>query len=33
MIDHATVYCGFPLAIDAFRAAQEVLKELSQKPA
>lgn len=25
---HATVYCGVPLAIDAFRAAQEVLAEL-----
>lgn len=23
---HATVYCGVPLAVDAFRAAQEVLK-------
>lgn len=23
---HATVYCGFPLAIDAFRAAGEALK-------
>src|SRR5438445_3461949 len=26
---HATVYCGVPLAIDAFRAAQEVLAELA----
>jgi 4-carboxymuconolactone decarboxylase len=26
---HATVYCGFPLAIDAFRAAQEVLTEIA----
>jgi 4-carboxymuconolactone decarboxylase len=25
---HATVYCGVPLAVDAFRAAQEVLKEI-----
>lgn len=24
---HATVYCGVPLAVDAFRAAHEVLKE------
>ncbi|OGB24729.1 MAG: 4-carboxymuconolactone decarboxylase [Burkholderiales bacterium RIFCSPLOWO2_02_FULL_57_36] len=30
---HATVYCGVPLAVDAFRAAQEVLKELAAKPA
>lgn len=30
---HATVYCGVPLAIDAFRAAQEVLKETETKPA
>lgn len=29
---HATVYCGVPLAIDAFRAAQEVLKEIAAKP-
>ena len=26
---HATVYCGVPLAVDAFRAAQEVLAELA----
>ena len=26
---HATVYCGVPLAIDAFRAAQEVLAKLA----
>jgi 4-carboxymuconolactone decarboxylase len=26
---HATVYCGFPLAIDAFRATQQVLAELA----
>ena len=25
---HAAVYCGFPLAIDAFRSAHEVLKEM-----
>lgn len=25
---HATVYCGFPLAIEAFRAAREVIKEM-----
>ncbi|MBS0344887.1 MAG: carboxymuconolactone decarboxylase family protein [Proteobacteria bacterium] len=25
---HATVYCGVPLAIDAFRSAHEVLKEM-----
>ncbi|MFI4940214.1 MAG: carboxymuconolactone decarboxylase family protein [Burkholderiales bacterium] len=25
---HATVYCGVPLAVDAFRSAQEVLKEI-----
>ena len=29
---HATVYCGVPLAIDAFRATHEVLKEISGKP-
>ncbi|MDP5007841.1 MAG: carboxymuconolactone decarboxylase family protein, partial [Glaciimonas sp.] len=26
---HATVYCGVPLAGDAFRSAQEVLKEMA----
>ncbi|MEO6351722.1 MAG: carboxymuconolactone decarboxylase family protein [Burkholderiaceae bacterium] len=25
---HASVYCGMPLAIDAFRSAHEVLKEM-----
>lgn len=25
---HASVYCGMPLAIDAFRVAHEVLKEM-----
>jgi 4-carboxymuconolactone decarboxylase len=28
---HATVYCGVPLAVDAFRAAQEVLKDYVPK--
>lgn len=27
---HAAVYCGMPLAIDAFRSAHEVLKEMGQ---
>ena len=27
---HAAVYCGMPLAIDAFRSAHEVLKELGE---
>lgn len=26
---HASVYCGMPLAIDAFRSAHEVLKEMN----
>jgi 4-carboxymuconolactone decarboxylase len=26
---HATVYCGVPLAVDAFRAAQEVLADMA----
>jgi 4-carboxymuconolactone decarboxylase len=26
---HATVYCGVPLAVDAFRVAQETLVEIS----
>lgn len=26
---HASVYCGAPLAVDAFRAAQEVLREMA----
>lgn len=25
---HAAVYCGMPLAIDAFRSAHEVLREM-----
>jgi 4-carboxymuconolactone decarboxylase len=29
---HATVYCGVPLAVDAFRAAQEVLADIAAKP-
>ena len=28
---HATVYCGVPLAVDAFRVAQEVLKDTAQQ--
>lgn len=27
---HAAVYCGAPLAVDAFRTAQEVMKEAAQ---
>ncbi len=27
---HATVYCGIPAALDAFKAANEVLKELGE---
>ncbi len=27
---HAAIYCGMPLAIDAFRSAHEVLKEMGQ---
>lgn len=30
---HATVYCGVPLAVDAFRAAQEVLKDIAAQAA
>jgi len=26
---HATVYCGLPLVVDAFRVAQEVLKDIA----
>lgn len=29
---HATVYCGFPLAIDGFRTACEVIAEWQQAP-
>ncbi|HYD62743.1 MAG TPA: carboxymuconolactone decarboxylase family protein [Noviherbaspirillum sp.] len=28
---HAAVYCGMPLAVDAFRTAQEVMKEAAAK--
>jgi len=28
---HAAVYCGAPLAVDAFRTAQEVMKEYAAK--
>ena len=28
---HAAVYCGAPLAVDAFRIAQEVMKEVAAK--
>ena len=27
---HATVYCGIPAGLDAFKAANEVLKEMGQ---
>ncbi len=27
---HAAIYCGMPLAIDAFRSAHEVLKEMGR---
>jgi 4-carboxymuconolactone decarboxylase len=27
---HASVYCGMPLAVDAFRSAHEVLSEMGQ---
>ena len=30
---HASVYCGMPLAIDAFRVAQEVIADAAQKDA
>ena len=30
---HATVYCGIPAGLDAFKAANEVLKELGAVPA
>jgi 4-carboxymuconolactone decarboxylase len=29
---HATVYCGIPAGLDAFTAANEVLKEMGQLP-
>ena len=30
---HATVYCGIPAGLDAFKAANEVLKEMGKLPA
>jgi len=30
---HATVYCGIPAGLDAFKAANDVLKEMGQVPA
>lgn len=30
---HATVYCGVPLAVDAFRAAHEVLQDVARTKA
>jgi 4-carboxymuconolactone decarboxylase len=30
---HATIYCGIPAGLDAFKAANEVLKELGKVPA
>jgi len=30
---HATVYCGIPSGLDAFKAANEVLKEMGKVPA
>ena len=29
---HATVYCGIPAGLDAFKAANEVLKEMGELP-
>jgi 4-carboxymuconolactone decarboxylase len=29
---HATVYCGIPAGLDAFKAANEVLKEMGKVP-
>jgi 4-carboxymuconolactone decarboxylase len=29
---HATVYCGIPAGLDAFKAANEVLKEMGKLP-
>lgn len=29
---HAAIYCGMPLAIDAFRSAHEVLKDMGRLP-
>lgn len=30
---HATIYCGIPAGLDAFKIANEVLKEMGQVPA
>lgn len=30
---HATVYCGIPAGLDAFKAANEVLREMGKVPA
>ena len=30
---HATIYCGIPAGLDAFKAANEVLKEMGAVPA
>jgi 4-carboxymuconolactone decarboxylase len=30
---HATIYCGIPAGLDAFKAANEVLKEAGAIPA
>lgn len=30
---HATVYCGIPAGLDAFKSANEVLKEMGKVPA
>ena len=30
---HATVYCGIPAGLDAFKAANDVLKEMGTVPA
>jgi 4-carboxymuconolactone decarboxylase len=30
---HATVYCGIPAGLDAFKAANDVLKEMGKMPA
>ena len=30
---HATIYCGIPAGLDAFKAANDVLKEMGKVPA
>jgi len=30
---HATVYCGIPAGLDAFKAANDELKEMGKMPA